>query len=396
MKRIAAALVILTLFQSCHVGRFFIYNFADVRDHKKFPAKEIKRSDHPFHFLKAENASALKSPKTVTRRFKNYSFEEALKKSGTVCLLVIRNDSILYEWDRKGYKEEQITTSFSLSKSYVAVLIGIAIDEGHIKNTSDKVTDYLDCLDKKKFETLTIQHLLDMRSGIRFSEKYFSPFSDIAKFYYGKDLKKYVQNLEPEYPPGKKFRYISLNTQLLGLVIEKATGRSLTQYLQEKLWTPLGMEYDASWSIDSKKNQTEKAFCCINGRAKDYAKFGRLMLHKGNWNGKQIVSESFVDACTNFRGYKNGLLYSNHFWHTRNYYPAADSAMIAYPYGIHKSSKDGSILHYYKASGHYFSQGLLGQYIYVAPEKKMIFVRVGKREGGIIWSYLFKSMAESN
>jgi CubicO group peptidase (beta-lactamase class C family) len=396
MKRFCAALVFLFLLQSCHVGRFFIYNFADIRDHRIFPNKEIKKSEIPFRFIESPSPNNLKLPKTVTRRFKVVNFEEALKKSGTMTLIVIRNDSIIYQWERKGYTNSKVIPSFSLAKSFVSVLTGIAVDEGYIKSIDDPITNYLDYLDKEKFGKITIQHLLDMQSGIKFNENYFNPFSDIAKYYYGTHLKKYLSHLDVEYEAGKKFRYISINTQILGLILEKATGKSLTEYLQEKLWTPLGMEYEASWSIDSKKHNTEKAFCCINGRAKDYAKLGRLMLNKGNWNGKQIVSKKYIEATTTFSKSKNGFIYSNLFWHTRDYYPVSDSNKIARPYGVHVSAKDSSKLHLYKASGEYYAQGLLGQYVYVAPKKNMIFIRMGKREGGIIWSYLFKSIAEKN
>jgi CubicO group peptidase (beta-lactamase class C family) len=237
---------------------------------------------------------------------------------------------------------------------------------------------------------------LDMRSGIKFGENYFNPFGDIAKYYYGTHLKKYMKHLKMESEPGKKFRYISLNTQLLALILEKATGKTPTAYLQEKLWTPLGMEYDATWSVDSKKNKTEKAFCCINGRAIDYAKLGRLYLNKGLWNGRQIVSKEWVEESTTFKYRKNNFVYSNHWWHTRDHIPAKDSVHIDVPYYIDPYANIPNS-YVVKPSGDFFAQGLLGQYLYMYPEKNIIIVRMSKREGrNLYWPELFKDIARNN
>lgn len=399
IKKVSVIFLIIFLFQSCHVGRFFLYNMADVRDHKKFPKTELHRSETPFFFADASHLNYAKLPKTVRGKRKTFSFENAVKKTGTVAFIVIRNDSILYQWYRPGKQRSDITTTFSMSKSFISALVGIAIEEGYIKSVNDRITNYLDFLDKNDpigFDKVTIQDLLDMRSGIAFGENYFNPFGDIAKYYYGNNLKKYVRHLKMETEPGKKFKYISLNTQLLGLILEKATGRPLSTYLQEKLWTPLGMEFDASWSIDSKKNKTEKAFCCINGRAIDYAKLGRLYINKGKWNGKTILSENWIRESCTFTKPKNNFVYSNHWWHTRDYLPAQDSVKIQPPYYIdpYANIPNSYIV---KPSGDFFAQGLFGQYLYVYPKKNIIIVRVAKREGWkVLWPELFKEIARRN
>lgn len=396
IKRSVFVVLILLFFQSCYIGRFFIYNMADVRDYKKFPKTELHHAEQPFYFTDGTRDNSLKLPKTITGKHKSYSFEEGLKKTGTVAFLVIRNDSILYQWYRPHKDRSSITTTFSMSKSFISALIGIAIDEGYIKSTEEPITTYLDFLDKKEFANVTIQHVLDMRSGIKFGEKYFNPFGDIAKYYYGLHLKKYMKHLKMEAEPGKKFKYSSLNTQLLGLILEKATGRPLTTYLQEKIWTPLGMEFDASWSVDSKKDKTEKAFCCINGRAIDYAKLGRLYINRGKWNGKQLISEKWIEEAYTFKEPKNNFVYSNHWWHTREFSPAADSSKLKQPYQLLKSKGPlkGFIA---QPSGDFFAQGLFGQYMYMFPEKDIIIVRVSKREGRqIAWPSLFRDIARKN
>ncbi len=395
IRRLCLVLLAFLFLQSCHVGRFFIYNFADTRDYKKFPKKEIRPSENPYYFVDGTANNSIHLPKTVEGKGKTYSFEEAIRNTGTVAFLIIRNDSILYQWQHPKKDKSTITTSFSMSKSFVSTLIGMAIDDGYIKSVNDPITDYIDFPDKNSFSKITIQHVLDMRSGIKFNENYFNPFGDIAKYYYGTNLKKYMKHLRVEAAPGKKFKYISLNTQLLALILEKATGKSVTTYLQEKIWTPLGMEFDASWSIDSKKNQTEKAFCCINGRALDYAKLGRLYMNKGKWNGKQLLSEKWVQAAYTFPEYKNGYRYSNHWWHTQNIFPAKDSSQLKGPYKVIVTrKKETKVL---QPSGDFFAQGLFGQYMYMCPEKNIIILRVSKKEGfRINWPALFKDIARMN
>lgn len=379
-------------FQSCYIGRFLLYNFADVRDYKKFPKTEIHHGAEIFYFRDGTSSKSIHLPQTLRGR----RFERELKKTGTVAFLVIRNDSILYQWLRPGRDRSDITTSFSISKSFISTLIGMAIDDGYIKSTQEPITTYLDFLDKKEFSKVTVQHLLDMRSGIRFGENYFNPFGDIAKYYYGNKLKKYMKHLKMEREPGTEFKYLSLNTQLLGLILEKATGRPLSSYLERKIWQPLGMEFDASWSIDNKKDKTEKAFCCINGRAIDYAKLGRLYLNKGKWNGKQLLSEAWVKQAYTFAEPKNNYLYSNHWWHTREFSAASDSAHMQTPERIYREANAANI-GAIRPSGDFFAQGIFGQYLYMYPEKNIIIVRVSKREGWMVsWPYLFKQIARMN
>jgi CubicO group peptidase (beta-lactamase class C family) len=395
IRKVLAPVFFIALLSSCHVGRFFIYNFADVRDYRKFPKKEISASHTPFHFADATGSGNVKLPKTISLRGKERNFTDALKRTGTIAFLVIRHDSILYEWHRPKTDRSTIVPSFSMSKSFVSALVGIAIGEGKIKSTDEPITNYIDFLDKASFGKVTIQHLLDMRSGIRFNESYFNPFGDIAKYYYGRNLKKYLRKLKVEEEPGKRFRYISLNTQLLALVLEKATGKSLTEYLQEKIWEPLGMESDASWSVDSKKNGTEKAFCCLNARVTDYAKIGCLYANKGKWRGKQIVPEAWVEQTWFFTTFKNNYVYSNHWWHTRNFFPVQDSATIERPYHLIET-KDKTKKLVIQPSGDFFAQGLLGQYVYVYPRNHVVIVRVSKKEGAVIWPSLLKAIAEKN
>ena len=395
MKKKWILLVLATVvLASCHVGRFFVYNFSDIRDYKKFPSHPLTASPRPFHFIEAKGA-------TINLPQKNkdgsaFAFEDRLHKTATVAFMVIRHDTVLYEWYRNNYDSSSIVPSFSAAKSFMSSLIGIAIGEGKIKSANEPITNYLTFDDNKTMSKVTIQHLLDMRSGIKNIENYYNPFGDVAKHYYGRHLKKYVRDLGLRCEPGTEFEYLSVNTQLLGLILEKATGMSNTAYLQEKLWTPIGMEFDASWSIDSKKEGTEKAFCCINARARDFAKFGRLFLNKGNWDGVQIVPKSWTEhTAWNFDS-TNNFLYSSQWWHTRKFYPLSDTANLKEPYVINKVPKQEGKYYLTTTANDFFANGHLGQYVYVHPASEIVIVRLGKNERKMYWPGLMRDIAEKN
>lgn len=290
------------------------------------------------------------------------SFDDYLKENKTVAFLIIRNDTILYERYFKGYDKAAIVPSFSMAKSVTSMLIGIAVGEGLIKSVEEPITNYIPGL-QKGMEKITIRHLLQMTSGIKFNESYFNPFGDAATFYYGRNLRKSVKKIRPEHEPGTRYQYSSGNTQMLGLVLEYALkGQTVSAYLQEKLWQPMGMEYDASWSIDKKKNGLEKTFCCINARARDFAKLGRLYVNKGNWNGRQLVPESWVKESTRYDTTAGSAGYYQYQW----WLP--------------------------RRGGEFIAQGILGQFIYGNPAKNLVIVRLGSKDKNINWGF-FTSLA---
>ncbi|MEA3505355.1 MAG: serine hydrolase, partial [Bacteroidota bacterium] len=277
----------------------------------------------------------------------------------------VKSDTILYEKYFNNYNQESVVTTFSIAKSFVSSLIGIAISEGYIDNVNDPITKYLPYIDKEEFADLTIKNLLNMRSGLDANEGYYNPFGDVAKYYYGTNLKKYLTKIKKKETPGKHYEYLSVNTQLLADIIEHTTKKSVSQYLQEKIWEPLQMESDATWSIDSKRNKTVKAYCCINAKARDFAKFGRLYLNKGKWNGKQIVPEEWVynsSHATNNSKTRLGYFYS-YQW---------------------RGTDDGA----------FFARGLLGQYIFVYPKYDFIAIRFGKDYGDVNWIDFFTPIAK--
>ena len=205
----------ITLLSSCQLGRFVVYNFADINDHKKFESRPLVAKASPFSFQSTQKG---KFPKEIN----GLAFDTYLEKNKTVAFLIIKNDTIQYEKYFKGYDKESIVPSFSMAKSVTSILIGCAIDEGLIKSVDEPITNYIPELKKNGFDKVTIKHLLQMTSGIKFNESYVNPFGDAASFYYGLNLRKEIGKMKLKTEPGKKFEYVSGNTQLLGLVLERS------------------------------------------------------------------------------------------------------------------------------------------------------------------------------
>ena len=358
--RLGLLMVITTiLLTSCQLGRFVFYNFADIKDHKKFQSRPLTAATSPFNFQITNKG---KFPKELN----NIPFDKYLEDNKTVAFLIIKNYTIQYEKYFKGYDKESIVPSFSMAKSVTSILIGCAIDEGLIKSVDEPITSYIPELKKNGLDKVTIKHLLQMTSGIKFNESYVNPFGDAASFYYGLNLRKEIGKMKLKTEPGKKFEYVSANTHLLGLVLERSLkDKTITSYLQEKIWTPLEMEYDASWSIDRKKNGLEKTFCCLNARARDFAKIGRLYKNKGNWNGKQIVSQKWVEESTKLDTSEGSANFYQYQW----WLPTPNEDFMA--------------------------EGILGQFVYVNPKKDLIIVRLGKNEGKADWWTIFTSLAKA-
>lgn len=360
---IVLTLLAITTLNSCKVGRFIVYNFADINDHKKFPVRNIENGTTKFIFPIAETG---KVPKGIDIKGKNEPFEKYLEDNKTVAFLIIQNDTIQYEKYFGKHNETSIVPSFSMAKSIISILIGCAIDDRLIQSVEEPITNYIPELKENGFDKVTIEHILQMTSGLDFNESYSNPFGDAATFYYGTNLRKAINKMKLKTEPGKQFEYVSGNSQLLGFVLERALkNKTVTEYLEEKIWKPLEMEFDASWSLDRKKDGLEKTFCCVNARARDYAKIGKLYLNKGKWNGKQIVSEDWVKQSTKIDTTNGSAWYYQYQW----WLPTK--------------------------TGDFMAQGILGQYIYVHPEKNLIIVRLGKKEGKADWWEILSSLGQA-
>ena len=342
---------------SCDVLRSLRYGgIPSQSDYRHFPHRVVNNEGPVYNFYKSNKDSQLGTKIGVINRdfnSTNVNLDSFTTLHKTVTFLIIRNDTIVYEKYNKGFTSNSVVSSFSMAKPFVSTLIGIAIDEGKIKSENDFIIDYLpEFKGKIGWEKITIKNLLQHTSGIRFTDNELDPASDNAAFYWGDNLRERMLNLTLECPPNTKFRYSSENTLLLGYIIEKVTGGTISKYFEDKIWKPLGMEAPASWSLDRKDDKAiEKSFCCLEARAIDFAKLGRLYLNHGNWNGKQIVSKKWVELSTHSDPSGNNKHFYNNNW------------------GI------GPLKY-----GSYFAVGLFGQYLYMYPEKNIIIVRFGDTE----------------
>jgi CubicO group peptidase (beta-lactamase class C family) len=329
-----------------YVRRALVYMKPGIDDYKIFQNRKIPAGKpQPWNLSSHYNTIRLSADD-----------EKFFEKFKTIAFLIIQNDSLIYEKYSDGYSDSSFSNSFSVAKSIVGLLIGCAIDEGKIHSIDEPVSDFLPqfkrtASDKK----LTIRHLLTMSSGLNWDEKYASLFSKTTEAYFGNDLKKLIGKLDVVETPGRIHRYLSCNTQILAFIIEKATGKKLSEYASEKLWRPLGAEHPAIWSLDSKEGE-EKAYCCFNTNARDFARIGQLIINKGKWNGTRIVSEKYISESIS-------------------------------PDTFLKDIKGLKVKHYgyqwwmieYKGYHIPYARGILGQYIIVIPDKKAVIVRLGKK-----------------
>lgn len=373
-RRLAYVLIALCILSSCYVVKAYRFRKFELKDLGKFKAVALQKSDQAFRFYHSDQTSF---------PLKSY-LDSNLQNSLTYGFLIIRNDSILYEKYFENVDSSDIFPSFSVTKSFVGTLAQIAHQEGKIKSLNDPVTQYLPWLFKsdKAWKNVTVQNVLDMRTGVKSDETYNSPFSDVIQLGFTRNLMARLKNIKVASPT-KDFVYKSVNTQLLGAIVEAATGEKLANYLQQKLWLPMGMESDAAWQTDARG--TARAFCCLNATLKDFAKLGRLYLNSGNWNGKQILSKDWVQTILNTDTMRVYQGYKNHWWSSRNIRRFGDSLQAARFMAAQKGNwylgqgvRNGKA--YFSAYNNLpavFAQGMLGQFVYVNPGKNLIIVRMG-------------------
>lgn len=275
---------------------------------------------------------------------------ETHKKLGTVAFLIIKNDSIWHESYYDGYKVSSKSNSFSMAKSIVSMALGKAIYEGKIKSLDQKVAYFYPQFNKGYAAQMTVGDLSSMASGLNWDENYYSPFSITTRAYFDDDLKSLILQLKGIETPGKQFKYLSGNSQLLAMVIEKATGKKLENYVSESFWKPMGAEHEALWQTDN-KDGIIKAFCCVASNARDFARFGKLFNHYGKWNHQQIIDSAFVAKSITPR-FKTAPQYGYGWW-----------------------------LSTFRGKKVAYMRGHLGQNVIIIPEDHIIIVRLGHHEG---------------
>ncbi|MEW5846397.1 MAG: serine hydrolase [Bacteroidota bacterium] len=341
---LAALAIYLALPPNHYIVRALIYQQVNIDDYKIFHNRTVKAgSPQPWKLHPKYNSYQLTDEQL--KYFNDFR---------TVAFLVVKDTALLFEtyWD--GYGKESYSNSFSMAKSIVSLLMGCAVNDGYVKSIDEPIGNYLPEFAEGDKAKITIKHLLTMSSGLSWDESYSTLFSLTTQGYYGNDLPKLVLNQRVVKEPGKLFEYRSGDTQLLSLIIEKATGKTLSDYASEKIWTKVGAEHDALWCLD-RKDGVEKAFCCFNTNARDFARFGQLVLNGGKWNNQQVVPESYLNEALTPASYL--------------FDPETNKNVDFYGYQWWMINIDG-----YKT---WYARGLLGQYIFVIPDLNAVVVRLG-------------------
>ncbi len=303
---------------------------------------------------KASKKSILIIPSDYNSFKLSINDSKLMKDMETKAFLVLRGDTVLFEKYFSEHTQQTISNSFSAAKTVVALLVGIAVEEGKIKSLDEPVGNYITEFKSGGKEKITIRHLLMMSSGLDWEESASNPLSENAESYYGWNLRGLVVNQNAIDVPGKKFNYQSGNSQLLGYILEKATGKSVSVYTQEKIWKVIGAGNDAYWSMDTDAGD-EKSFCCLYATALDFARIGLLINQNGKWKSKQVVPEWYMKEMavptniTTDEGLPN-FRYGLHIW--------------TYPYMNQMIS---------------YCRGIKGQYIISIPKENIVIVRLGMK-----------------
>ena len=281
--------------------------------------------------------------------------EQLLKELYSVGFAVFQHDSLLFEQYWNGWDADSVSNSFSVAKSYISLLTGIAMKEGRIKNVFQPVGDFIPEYREGCYAKINLYHLLTMSTGLDWSESGADPFSDNAMGYYGSNVRELSLMQPCRDEPGREFDYISGSTQIMAEVLESAYGRPLDELVREKVWTPLGCEHTAYWGKDTEDGDF-KAFCCLYATARDFGRIGQLYLDSGKWKGQRLVDEeywkaSITPAAIDDRGEPNKRY--GYFW----WLAELDGHPIWYCRGFH------------------------GEYVVAMPDMDLVMVRTGmKRE----------------
>jgi CubicO group peptidase (beta-lactamase class C family) len=347
------------------VARALVWADADVGDQSRFPARPIPAP------RRAGPLPAGGEIQLGAAAGGGASFDDSLRAADTLAFLVVHDDRLVYERYFGGADRRTRQTSFSVAKSFVSTLVGIAIDEGLIGSVTDPVTRYLPELAARdpRFARITLRDLLTMSSGIRYWETDLPwPWADDTFTYYGVNLREIALNrTEIERPPGQVWHYNNYHPLLLGMVLERATGMPVSGYMASRLWQPLGAEGDASWNLDSERSGFEKMESGLNATPVDFARFGLLALHQGTWNGHRIVSTEWIRAATAADTSTDPAKHYQYFWWVDTERP-----------------------------GRFYALGNYGQYVYVAPDADAVVVRFGRDWGhdNRTWLATFRDVAD--
>ncbi len=346
------------------VARYIVWLDSDVGDWQRFPSRTVAAGPEPVDLVAPQQPDA----RVAAVMLDGKPLASFLGANETTAFLVARGETLVYELYPNGSSREAIQTSFSVAKSFDSTLVGIAASEG-LLGLDDSVAAYLPELLERdsRFGAISIRHLITMSSGIRYAAFYL-PWSDDTTTYYAPDLRSAALAANIDGPPGEQFLYNNFNPLLIGMVLERATGMHVSEYLATRLWQPMGAEADGSWSLDSEQTGFEKMESGINGRAIDFLKLGLVFAHEGRIAGRRVVPAAWVSEATRVDTTTDPAEGYQYFW---------------WVFPEH---------HAFAALGN------KGQFIYVDPVADVTIVRMGSNYGSLDylrWIDLFGTIADA-
>lgn len=361
---IILAIVTYCMFSPQFLSRVLTHFDSSIADYKIFPERAVSKGELSYIYRKSENSlSDLQIEYFDGKRDSKKSLQAFVDDSETTGFLIVKDGVMVYEQYANGYGVNSVNTSFSMAKSVVSLLIGSAIEEGFIKSVEQPISDFIYEFKDKQIGETTVEQLLLMRSDIVYDEDKFLWFGDDSLTYWHTDLRKLALEhtaLTEDY--AGKFHYNNYHPLLLGIILERCTSMSVSEYFEKVIWRNIGAEYDASWSLDSDKSAFEKMESGINFCAKDFIKIGSMLLNGGKWNGKSVISESWINNSV-YGDYKSED-YGGSF---------LDGTDIGYKY----------MWYYVNGSSDYFAWGKSDQILYISPENCAVVLRCGKTDGKV-------------
>jgi CubicO group peptidase (beta-lactamase class C family) len=351
------------------IARGIMWGDSDAGDLHRFPTRMMQASNEPVEFEPAVgDLENIISELPITNDdigVVDMPFDEYLAYTNTTAFIVLHGDQLLYEAYYNGADRDSLQTSFSAAKSFTSTLVGIAIGEGFIESLDAPITDYLPELSARdpRFEEITIRHLITMTSGLRWERNESTPLSDDFISYYSPDLRAAALEVEIVTSPGIEFLYNDYNPALVGMILERATGMTVSDYMETRLWQPMGAEGDGSWSLDSKQSGFEKMFVGVNGRAIDLIKLGWLFLNDGKNGENQVVPASWVEEATRIDTITDPASFYQYYWWIDEEHQM------------------------------YFAEGDKCQFIFVYPQAELVVARFGIDCGGTGFSAFIPNVA---
>ena len=363
---VIVCVVTMGMYSPVFLGRVLAHWDSSVTDYNVFPERVAQKSAQPYSYGKDINP-ALESL-TVNYDNKQKSLSEFVNGTDTTSFIVVQHDKIVYEQYANGYDENSTNTSFSMAKSVVSLLIGKAIENGFIASVKEPIANYIEEFKNTEIGKTTIEDLLLMRSNIVYDEDKFLWFGDDTLTYWYDDLRQLAlshTDLTDKY--NGKFHYNNYHPLLLGIILERSTGVSVTQFFEREIWQKIGAEHNASWSLDSDKCGFEKMESGINFKAVDFIKIGSMVLHNGYFNGTQVINADWLIISTLCEFPLDNSNYEDTFLADKN---------IGYKYMWYSTPSE-------QAGLDIFAWGKSDQILYISPANDIVILRTGKTDGGV-------------